>query len=29
MIVIALAAVILYTGMLNLRSYIGMVRAGW
>jgi hypothetical protein len=29
MIVIALAAVILYTGMLIVRSYIWMVRAGW
>jgi hypothetical protein len=29
MIVIALTAVILYTGMLIVRSYIWMVRAGW
>jgi hypothetical protein len=29
MIVIALTAVILYAGMLMVRSYIWMVRAGW
>ncbi len=29
MIVIALTAVILYCGMLFVRSYIWMVRAGW
>jgi hypothetical protein len=29
MIVIALTAVILYSGMLFVRSYIWMVRAGW
>jgi hypothetical protein len=29
MIVIALTAVILYTGMLIVKSYIWMVRAGW
>jgi Zn-dependent protease with chaperone function len=29
MIVIALTAVILYAGMLFVRSYIYMVRAGW
>ena len=29
MIVIALTAMILYTGMLIVRSYIWMVRAGW
>jgi hypothetical protein len=29
MIVIALTAVILYTGMLIVRSYIWMVKAGW
>jgi hypothetical protein len=29
MIVIALIAVIFYTGMLIERSYIWMVRAGW
>ncbi len=29
MIVIALTAVILYAGMLIVRSYIWMVRAGW
>jgi hypothetical protein len=29
MIVIALTAVIFYTGMLIVRSYIWMVRAGW
>jgi hypothetical protein len=29
MIVIALTAVILYSGMLFYRSYVWMVRAGW
>ena len=29
MIVIALTAVILYTGILFVKSYIWMVRAGW
>jgi hypothetical protein len=29
LIVIALTAVIVYTGMLIVRSYIWMVRAGW